>query len=464
MTASASARGTSVADMLDQAEDLLYASSQNAPSGNRLLAAWPAYAAACARLTVAAVGPRAASHAAAARREDTDPVLVAGLRLEGHIRRASLALAGAVPDPAMLRVTQVIGGAADLIECAHDRPGTWLRDAAQSDEFRRAGIIRAAELALTGVDLTIRACGRTHQRSPLTSPNTTERLTSRAAPLFTTRRYIGAVLDAAESRPVMQALSDVQIPVAGPVPTRDPLDRLHVALRDWRRASLESAHTPAVSSAELQRASVEARQVIALAAALTDAAKAVGLLADPDAKASMAQLQRAGGAWSSVTDGWTRFTTGIPPGHHHVQAALELQSAIRAITRAADGAWLPPELLAQRIDLPSGFEVVHRGLGDVVDVARAHQEAVRHAVALGHVFAHAKVLPLTEERVAARLLGRHMPVTNREGAGLCIGYDDAVERTVASHFTAADLTPRRIGCSLGQRAATRPRLPTSLGM
>src|SRR5680860_1313424 len=223
MTLADSASGTSVAELLDQAEDLLYAIAQDSPSGNRVLAAWPAYAAACARLTVAAVGPRSSGHAAIARRPDTDPVLLAGLRFDAHVQNSSNATWAVIPDPAMARVTALIGTAADLIECAHDRPGVSLREAAQSDDFRRAGILRAAELTLTGVDLTIRACGRTHQQSPRTSPNSPTRLTSRATPLFITRHHVAAVLDAAAGRVDESVLSDVRVPSVNLAQTSDPL-------------------------------------------------------------------------------------------------------------------------------------------------------------------------------------------------------------------------------------------------
>ena len=153
----------------------------------------------------------------------------------------------------------------------------------------------------------------------------------------------------------------------------------------------------------------------------------------------MPEQVRAGAAWAAVTDGWTRFTTGVQPSHAHVQASLELQHAIRAISRAEGGAWLTPQALTNRIDVPDAIEAVHRGLGDVLDVARTHTEAVGRIVQLGQVFAHASSLPLNEDRVAARLTGRHVPVTMSEGATLHTGYDDAVERTLRAHARAAVL-------------------------
>jgi len=60
-------------------------------------------------------------------------------------------------------------------------------------------------------------------------------------------------------------------------------------------------------------------------------------------------------------------------------------------------------------------------------------------------FAHANSLPLTQDRVAARLRGRHVPVTTGEGATLHIGYNDAVERTLRAHGRAAELA-QRTGC------------------
>ena len=456
MTWVPSGRGTSVADLLDQSEDLLYAMAQASPSGGRLLASWPAFAAACSRLTVAAVGPRATGHVVSARRQDTDPVLLAGLRLEEHLRNTSIATGGALPDPAMTRVTQLVGAAADLVECAHDRPGTWMRDTAQTDLFRRAGILRAAELALAGLDLTVRACGRVHQLRPSTTPGSTSRLTSRATPLLTTRRYVAAVLDAAREPSDAQVLGDVHIPAVEPVMLRSALDRLRAALADWRVASLATAHNPAVSSAELQRASVEARHIIALAAALTHAGREAGLLSHPVTALAMNRLQHAGAAWSSVTDQWTRFTTAVPPSRNHIEASLGLQSAIRAISRGDDGAWLPPSVLARRVDVPEALHVVRHSLGDLFDVARAHQAAVRRCVHLGQVFGLAQKLPLTEDRVAARLTGRHVAITSSEGAPLRTGYDGVVVRTLGARTQVTHLARRRVSLMVDQHRASRP--------
>lgn len=461
MTWVSSGRGTSVADLLDQSEDLLYAMAQASPSGGRLLAAWPAFAAACSRLTVAAVGPRATGYVRSARR-DADPVLLAGLQLEGHLRHTSVATAGALPDPAMTRVAQLVGAAADLIECAHDRPGTWMRDTAQSDLFRRAGILRAAEVALAALDLTVRACGRVHQLRPSTTPNSTSRLTSRAAPLLTTRRYVAAVLDVAREPSDAQVLADVRIPAVEQVMPGSALDRLREAVTDWRQASLATVQNPAVSSAELQRASVEARQIIALAAALTHAAREAGLLSHPVAVLAMNRFQSAGAAWSSVTDQWTRYTTAVPPSRYHAEASLGLQSAIRAISRGEDGAWLPPSVLARRVDLPEALQIIRHGLGDLFDVARTHQAAVRRSVQLGHVFALARQLPVTEERVAARLTGQHVAVTSSDAAPLRVGYDGAVPCTLGALTQATRLAGREVTPVVDQRRARR-RLALSAG-
>ena len=434
MSVSTSVAGASVGELLDQAEDLLYDLATETPSGHSLLAAWPKYAAACARLTRAAVGPRLTGHAAVARHPDTDPVLVAGLRLHANIGATHLATKRADPDPILTRAAQVIGAASDLIECAHDRPGIGQRDAAQADTSRTAGIIRAAELTLTGLDLTIRACGRTQQDEPPAFANSSARLTVRAAPLFITRRCATDVLDAGAGRPSRSSLDDVRVPTVGSVGTSDDrLDRLHVALADWRMASLQSVQRPAVSSAELQRTSIEARQVIALAAALTDAARAAGLVPANTAAITMAQLQRAGAGWSAATTAWTRFTTGVQPSQSHIGASLELQAAIRALTRGEDGTWLRPDELHQRLDVLATLEAARRGIGDVVDVGRAHSDTVSRIGMTGGIYAQANALPLEEARVAARLRGQYVRISAGEGSVLSDTYREAVNRTATAY-------------------------------
>lgn len=169
----------------------------------------------------------------------------------------------------------------------------------------------------------------------------------------------------------------------------------------------------------------------------------------------MNRFQSAGAAWSSVTDQWTRYTTAVPPSRYHAEASLGLQSAIRVISRGEDGAWLPPSVLARRIDLPEALQIVRRGLGDLFDVARAHQAAVRRSVQLGHVFALARQLPATEERVAARLTGRHVAVTSSDAAPLRSGYDGAVERTLGTQSQATHLAGQSVNPVVDQHRASR---------
>ena len=451
--------GASVGELLDQAEAQLYSLATGTPSGNRLLAAWPQYATACARLTTAAAGPRAAGHAAVSRRPDADPVLLAGLRLEVHIGVTVIATNGVLPDQRITRAAQLIGAAADLIECAHDRPGVAQREAAQADNSRSAGIIRAAELTLAGADLTLRACGRSHQQSPTAAPNTPARLTSRATPVFETRRLAAKVLDAAAGRPGRSDLDDVRVPAVGAPRPGDLLDHLHVALAGWRTASLGTAQSPAPSSAEMQRASVEARHLIALTAALTDSARATGAMSAADATLAMVRLQQAGAAWSAVTTAWTHFTTGVPPSQDHVSASLHLQSAIRDIGRSDDGAWLAPAALAERVALPAAFDAARSGLGDVLDVSRAHAEAASFMVKRGSVFAHANTLPLTDARVEARVRGRHVPVTADEAPGLRHAYGAVLHGSETAHRQVSVVAP--VGIRVGN--ASRPNEAVPLG-
>lgn len=343
----------------------------------------------------AAAGRRATGHAVVTPWSDTDHVLLAGSQLYAHIKLAKVATRGALPHPRVTRATELIGAAADLIECARDRPGVTQREAAQAATSRSAGIIRAAEMTLAGTDLTLRACGRAHQQSPTTSPNTRARLTWRAAPLFETRRLAAEVLDAAGGRPDRSDLDGVRVPgVRSPRPG-DLLDDLQVATAAWRVACLATVHSSAPSSAELQRASVEARQLIALNAALTDSARAAGLISPTDAILTMARLQRAGAAWSAVTTAWTERTTGVPPSRAHIAVSLRLQQAIRAIGRDETCAWFAPEELAKRVVLPAAFAPARAGLANVLDVVRAHADAVSLLVRQGGVFAAANRLAPT---------------------------------------------------------------------
>ncbi len=465
MTSPAVIEGASVAELLDQASDRLYNLAAGTPSARELCAAWPAYAAACARLIEAATGPRFPGLRAVAVRADTDAVLIAGLRLHAHLATRAIAPGTAVPDATLTRAAQLVGAATDLLECAHDRSGTTGRDLAQTDDARTAGITGAAELVAAGADVVLRSARRPRLHSNAGELDLPTHIVARVAPLLTTRRLAGTVLDAAAGRASPTVLDAIRVPTLDLIDPSDLLGRFQVAAADWRRASLDAAHAAAPSGAEFLRTTIEARQIIALTAALTDAAAATGLLTPNRAANDQARLRRAATAWAAATTAWTRLTTGVPPSRAHIDASLILQTAIRAITRDDTGAWLTPETLAHRVDLPSALSAAGKALGDVADVGRAHAETLKHLCLAGGLYAHASAVPITDDRVAARISGRFVPVTLGEVQHLHDSYRAAAAgarrpspSTPIRHFAAADAEARvasdiRLGRTRGSSQA-----------
>lgn len=448
---SGAVRGASVGELLDQANEHLYDIAVNPPAAANLLAAWPDYQRACLLLLSAAIGPRVtavASHGA----HEPDPVVCAGLQLHALLSARQPPGWPTVPDARLVRAGQLIGAAADLIQCAHDRPGAAQRDAVQADTSRRAGVVRAAELALTAADLTVRACGRPSDKV-IGRGWTSARLTARAAPLFETRRAAAVVLDGPNPRPGATQLDEVRA-LPPSVPAGDLLGRLEAAISVWTTASLGVVRQPAISTAELQRSTVESRHLIALTAAITHAAGVAGILEATDASDTVARLRRAGFAWSTATTAWTHFTTGVRPGEQHVQASLELQAALRSVGRGRGGQWLSPGGLTARVPLQEALALTRDGTRDLGDVARAHKDAATQLAGLGRLYAPATSLSPAEHRVTDRLQRRHVIVTPAEAISLSHAYNSVA---IASQEVSSSLAYSHRGATTACRHEQAPK-------
>jgi hypothetical protein len=439
MTPPATRLGASVGELLDQAEETLYQLASKTTSASRLLAAWPMFAARSAGLIAEVAGRGYADLGVAARAASTDPLTAAGLHLRLTLAATKVSAARTLPDPGLTNVARLLAAATEIIEGAYARPGIAHREAAASDAARAAGITRVAVIVRAAADIAMRAAARSQSQRPEPKPTTRESVATRAARLSSVRLVAAGVLAVANgmeasTSQVRGPLDDIRVPTIELLDPTDLLGRFQVAVADWRRASLEATTRPAVSSAELLRATIEARHIIALNAAVTDSALASGLVAPDQGQRTLDHLQRAGTAWSRVTDIWTRFTTGVPPSPEHVEASLAVQASIRALTRDASGAWVNPSVLAGRVDIAAAMPIARAGLGDVRDIARAHEAALERIRTTGGLYAPAKSVELRPERVEARIRGHHVPVTQTELASVRGVYDVAATLTAVAHL------------------------------
>lgn len=426
MTEQALLAAASVSELLNQARERLHAIAVEPSRAGHLLAAWPSCKRSCAELLAAAIGPRlgdTATHPSA----DVDADVGAGLSLHADLRPPAPKWP-ATPDDRLTRAAHPVGAAADLIQCTYDRPPAADDRPVLTDAPRIATIRAAAELALTGAHLTIRACG-VPADGVVSGRWTCTRPTSKATPLFAARRAAGQALDRLGAE---VAGSDLDLVRTKPVQAaQGPLGRLESALSAWTTTSLESADRPAVSTAELQRSTIEARQLIAFAAAVTHAASTAQLMDPAHAQKSLAGLQRAGAAWALVTTEWTRCTTGIRPAEDHVHASMELQAALRAATRDAAGRWMGAEALGTRLHLGPALQLADIAIAAVTHVGADHHARVDEIAHMRRLYVRATSLPPADHLTRARLRRQHVvaPLTET----LSIG---------RSHAVAVAATPR----------------------
>jgi len=444
--------GASVGELLDQARERLYAIAVNPPRAAHLLAAWPTYQRSCAELLAATIGPRL-GNTATDPAGGLEPSIRTALALHAHLRPPASTW-DAKPDGDLTRAARLIGAAADLVQCTYDRPTGPHSGPALGDIARSALTRSAAELTLTGADLTIRACG-VPAPTAVDGRWTSRRLTNRATPLFATRKAAAEALDALRADGKGGDLDRIRAkPVAEA--TQGPLGRLESALAVWTSVSLDAAKRPAVSTAEFQRTTVEARQLIAFAAAITHAARDTGLTEPAAADQAMARLQRAGSAWAAATTVWTHFTTGVPPREEHVTASLELQAALRAATRDPTGQWLSADQLATRLPLRPAAQLADVAIRNVVEVGRQHRTAAQGLIQTGRLYVLATALPPTDHLAAARLRQQHVVAGPSVGASIDRAYRLATSATPIRGESASPSQSRVSMSTVTRRAIRHP--------
>jgi excisionase family DNA binding protein len=223
----------------------------------------------------------------------------------------------------------------------------------------------------------------------------------------------------------LDALGDVDRPsalnrvasFAPPSSPRTPNEELEVALRAWDgQARIELAKT--IPSTEVLRdIANQARHVYAVTARLAAASFTAGHLSEDAARVVHEELRQPAQVMQRLQQQWETVTTATKPSHEYVTATTTLHASLTAIERES---LLPGDKVnpARRIDLGQAMADLRYAATDLVELTHAAAQLPEPLIRSGLLFAPARILPSTMERIHDRNHGRYVPIRLEEGEGL----------------------------------------------
>jgi hypothetical protein len=223
----------------------------------------------------------------------------------------------------------------------------------------------------------------------------------------------------------LDALGDVDRPscltrvasFAPPSSPHGPNEELEAALRVWAgHARSELART--VPSTEVLRdIANQARHQYAVSARLAAVSFTAGSLSEDAARAVHAELRQPAQVMHSLQQQWETVTTATRPSHEYVTATTSLHTRLTAIEREN---LLPGDQIAaaKRIDVDQALADLRYTAIDLVELTLASAQLPEPLIRSELLFAPARILPSTMERIHDRTHGRYVPIQLKEGARL----------------------------------------------
>jgi excisionase family DNA binding protein len=223
----------------------------------------------------------------------------------------------------------------------------------------------------------------------------------------------------------LDALGDVDRPTglnqvasfAPPSQPRGPNEELETALRAWAiHARTEVART--VPSTEVLRdIANQARHLYAVSAHLVTVSSTSGNISEPEAELVHVRLRAAAEAMHAVQRQWETVTTATRPSHEYVAATTTLHARLTTLGRddLALNSQMEP---ASRINMGQALVDVRYAVTDLVELTHTAAQLPEPLLRAGMLFAPARILPSTMERIHDRNHGRYVAIQLTEGTEL----------------------------------------------
>ena len=223
----------------------------------------------------------------------------------------------------------------------------------------------------------------------------------------------------------LDALGDVDRPsglsqvasFAPPSSPGTPNEELEAALRAWAGHARTELATTIPSTEVLRDIANQGRHLYAVSARLATASFTAGHLSEDAARAVHEELRQPAQIMHRLQQQWETVTTATKPSHEYVTATTTLHSTLTAIEQESllPGDHVEP---ARRIDLDQAMTDLRYAATDLVKLSYTAAQLPEPLIRSGLLFAPARILPSTMERIHDRNHGRYVPMLLEEAEAL----------------------------------------------
>src|SRR5665647_1025855 len=229
-------------------------------------------------------------------------------------------------------------------------------------------------------------------------------------------RYAECSLDAIGDVGRPSALTRVAS-FAPPSSPRGPNEQLETALRAWASLARREMARTVPSTEVLRNIANQARHLYAVNARLVADSFTRGHLSEHAAESVHDELREAAQVMHALQKQWETVTTATRPGHEYVTATTNLHASLSAIERDI---LLPGEKvdISRRVDVDAALTDLRYAATDLVELTHAGAQLPEPLIRSEQLFAPARILPSTMERVHDRNHGRYVAIRLTEGAAL----------------------------------------------
>jgi hypothetical protein len=223
----------------------------------------------------------------------------------------------------------------------------------------------------------------------------------------------------------LDALGDVNRPstltqvasFAPPSRPRGPNEELEVALRGWASHARSELARTVPSTEVLRDVANRARHLYAVSTALVMDSFTAGNLSGRDAELVHVDLREAALVMHRLQEQWRTVTTATRPSHEYVTATTALHTRLTSIQQEN----LSPgnhTLSAGRINVDQALADLRFTATDLSELTYTAAQLPEPLLRAGLIFAPARILPATVERMRDRNLGRYVAMQLEEGTEL----------------------------------------------
>jgi len=235
---------------------------------------------------------------------------------------------------------------------------------------------------------------------------------------------------------------------APPTSPRGPNEELEAALRSWATHARSELARTVPSTAVLRDIANQARHLYAVSTALVSDSYTSGNLSGRDAELVHLDLRAAARVMHRLQQQWKTVTTATRPNHEYVTATTALHTRLTSIEQEnlSPGNHTDP---ARRINVDQALADLRYAATDLAELTHTAALLPEPLIRAGLLFAPARILTSTLERMHDRNQGRYVAILLEEGTELI---DTAQQGSSATRHARATL-------EISRRPAATTELP-----